>query len=426
MLSLNAEDISVDVWTILVVDDDPSIHAMTDAVLKDWVFNGVPLQLLYAYSATQAKEIMKKHSDIAVLLLDVVMESEDAGLTFVHYVRNELKNHKTRIVLRTGHLGPSPEQNVMERYDINDYREKAELIPQKLIILMYSSLRSYRDILRVDAKRLAAEKYYAMEELMIQSEKLATIGGLTAGMAHEIQNPLGIITQNIQNIANRLDLTAMKNQQVAKEIGLDLNTMQRYLEERSILKFSDNIKESVDKALKTINDMLNFVRSSDYKKDCFPLQEVLNKAMDFVHKDLDLKNHIDLLAHPIQFDIPAELPVIYGMRTQLVQVFLNLLKNAAQAIDSNIQMPYISVCAVVKDNYLQVDVIDNGKGMAPDFVENIFKPRYTLKEVEKKGLSLSVCHYIINDIHHGKIHVKSSPHHGSTFSVILPLTLPIK
>lgn len=122
---------------------------MTRLVLRDLVFEDRPVRLLSANSAEQARVLLKQESDICLILLDVVMESDDAGLQLVHYIRRELNNSAVRIILRTGQAGHAPEQRVILDYDINDYKEKTELTSQKLVTAVIASLRSYGFIQQV-------------------------------------------------------------------------------------------------------------------------------------------------------------------------------------------------------------------------------------------------------------------------------------
>lgn len=143
----------VGAWKILIVDDEPDVHVATKLALKGFQFDGKPLHFLEALSGAAARDVLQQEDDIAIILLDVVMESDDAGLNLVDYIRNELKNHMVRIVLRTGQPGQAPERDVIVRYDINDYKEKTDLSATKLFTLMYATLRSYRDINIIEASR---------------------------------------------------------------------------------------------------------------------------------------------------------------------------------------------------------------------------------------------------------------------------------
>lgn len=144
-------------WIILIVDDEEQVHSITKLVLDRYLFEGRKLRFLHAYSGKEAREILSAHDDIALVLLDVVMESDQAGLLLAKYIRQELKNKFTRIVLRTGQPGQAPEESVIADYDINDYKDKTELTATKLKTLMYSTLRSYRDIVALEENRKGLE-----------------------------------------------------------------------------------------------------------------------------------------------------------------------------------------------------------------------------------------------------------------------------
>ena len=145
-------------WKILIVDDENSVHTITKTVLGGTKFENKELEFLSSYSGIEAKEILQKHSDIALILLDVVMEEDDAGLNLAKYIREELNNYQVRIVLRTGQPGQAPEREVIEGYDINDYKEKTELTADKLFTTVISSIRNYRDLILIESKRKIIEQ----------------------------------------------------------------------------------------------------------------------------------------------------------------------------------------------------------------------------------------------------------------------------
>ncbi len=142
------------VWTIAVIDDDPAVHEGTRFALYDYSLHGQGLRILSAYSAAEGRALLERERDIAVVLLDVVMETDSAGLELVDYIRNELKNETVRIVLRTGQPGQAPERRVIVDYDINDYKAKTELTADKLFTTLTAALRSYQQLQRmVDTRR---------------------------------------------------------------------------------------------------------------------------------------------------------------------------------------------------------------------------------------------------------------------------------
>jgi putative nucleotidyltransferase with HDIG domain len=145
-------------WRVLVVDDDDEVHQVTRLVLSSFRFDERPLELLSAHSGREAFELLQRHEDVAVILLDVVMESELAGLDLVRRIRGELGNPFVRIILRTGQPGQAPEQQVIAAYDINDYKDKTELTAQKLATTMYAALRAYRDIRTIESHRRGLER----------------------------------------------------------------------------------------------------------------------------------------------------------------------------------------------------------------------------------------------------------------------------
>lgn len=145
-------------WKVAIIDDDEQVHVVTKMVLKGFHFDNRNIEFLSAYSAEEGVHLFQQHSDIAVCLLDVVMESDHAGLEMIKTIREDLNNSYTRIVLRTGQPGHAPEDEVITNYDINDYKEKTELTRSKINTLMYSCLRSYRDIVSLDQTREGLEQ----------------------------------------------------------------------------------------------------------------------------------------------------------------------------------------------------------------------------------------------------------------------------
>ncbi|RWX47403.1 CheY chemotaxis protein or a CheY-like REC (receiver) domain [Candidatus Electrothrix aarhusensis] len=145
-------------WKILVIDDEPSVHTLTQLILKRMKFSGRRVQLFSAYSAEEAKKVLHEEADIAVAVVDVVMESEHAGLELVEYIREELGNGYIRLVIRTGQAGSAPEREVIDHYDIDDYKDKTELTAQKLYTAIRSALKAYRDIMIIESNRQGLER----------------------------------------------------------------------------------------------------------------------------------------------------------------------------------------------------------------------------------------------------------------------------
>lgn len=158
----NNEENPLDRWKILIVEDDEDVQRLTKLVLKDLYFDGKGIEIIGARSKEEAKKTLKEHNDIAVAIIDVVMEDKTAGLDLVRYIREELKNHKTRIIIRTGQPGYAPKREVILNYDINDYREKTELSTEMMVGVVITALRSYRDIINFEFEGNLAKCIFEM------------------------------------------------------------------------------------------------------------------------------------------------------------------------------------------------------------------------------------------------------------------------
>lgn len=145
-------------WKIVLVDDEPSVHEVTRLTLNSFTYDSRKLEFLHAYSGQEAKSLMEAHPDVAMMLLDVVMEDDHAGLDVVRYVREVLHNPFARIILRTGQPGQAPEESVIVDYDINDYKEKTELTARKLNTTMVTTLRSYQATMQLEKSRKGLQK----------------------------------------------------------------------------------------------------------------------------------------------------------------------------------------------------------------------------------------------------------------------------
>jgi signal transduction histidine kinase len=144
-------------WKVAVIDDDHAVHEGTRFALSDYNLNGQTLEILSAYSAAEGRTLMRAHPDIAAVLLDVIMETDAAGLDLVEFIRNEIKNETVRIILRTGQPGQAPERRVIVDYDINDYKAKTELTADKLFTSLTAALRSYQQLERMVQTRRGLE-----------------------------------------------------------------------------------------------------------------------------------------------------------------------------------------------------------------------------------------------------------------------------
>lgn len=170
-------------WKILIVDDEMSVHEQTKRVLEDFVFEERRLNFISAYSATEARKILEVEDDIPIVLLDVVMETEDAGLELVKYVREHLHNQLIRIILRTGQPGQAPEKKIIVDYDINDYKSKTELTVTKLYTTIISALRSYNLLIAMEHNKSGLEKVIGSIHNMF---KVRSMPGFSSGILEQV------------------------------------------------------------------------------------------------------------------------------------------------------------------------------------------------------------------------------------------------
>lgn len=298
-----------------------------------------------------------------------------------------------------------------------------------------------------------------MEEVLVQSEKMLSVGGLAAGMAHEINNPLGAILQGAQNIQRRLADGLPANEQVAARLGCSLPVIRAYLAERRVLEFLDSIREAGCRAANIITNMLEFSRNSGARRTTVDLHHLLDRTLDIAASDYDLKKRYDFRNIAIVRDYAANLPPVVCSEQEITQVLLNLLRNAAQAIaarpenarpenvwpgsmradgtrpegkgtdappaplaETGSGEPRIVLRTRREGAWMRIDVQDNGTGMPEDVRRRVFEPFFTTKEVGVgTGLGLSVSYFIITRNHAGTFDVTSEPGRGTTFTLRLPL-----
>ena len=261
------------------------------------------------------------------------------------------------------------------------------------------------------------------QELMVQTGKMMSIGGLAAGMAHEINNPLGIITQAAQNIDRRISLELHANRKVSEELGLNLEGIRAYFDKRQITDAIASIRMASSRAAKIVANMLQFSRRADTTTDPASLAQIVDQALELAASDYDLKKHYDFRSIDITKDY-QDVPQVRIASVEIEQVILNLLKNAAQAMTATPPdtKPRITLRLRCEDRYAVLEVEDNGPGMTEDIRRRVFEPFFTTKEPgEGTGLGLSVSYMIVTQNHKGLMDVQSTPGRGTVFKVRLPI-----
>ncbi len=263
-----------------------------------------------------------------------------------------------------------------------------------------------------------------LEEMMVQSEKMISIGGLAAGMAHEINNPLAGILQNAQVIRNRLKENLPKNVRAAEQLNVRLEDIQAYMEDREVYKMLDSVMDAGKRAAVIVANMLSFSRKSNSGYLAEDMARLLDKTLELAKSDYNLKKRFDFKRIKIITRYEPEAPKVMCKASEIQQVFFNILTNGAQAMMSwdDIKEPCFELLIVSEHKQVRIEIQDNGPGMKEDVKKRVFEPFFTTKGVgDGTGLGLAVSYFIITESHNGSIEVRSKPGQGTAFIIKLPV-----
>ena len=433
---------SNETWKIMIVDDDKTVHQATQLVLQDFTFDNKTVTLISAYSGKEAMQMIAQNPDTAFVLLDVVMESNDAGLKVVKYIREQLNNKLVRIILRTGQPGEAPEESVIIDYDINDYKLKVELNRHRLITTTIVALRAYRDV--IDLEQRTCELTDTLQELqkaqiqLLQSEKMATLGNLVAGVAHEVNNPIGFLRgsisnakEYIQDLFGHIECYQKTYPTPEKEItehaeDIDLE----YLSE-DLPKLLDSMEVATERITDISNSLRTFSRADTSQKVACNIHEGIDSTiliLKYRLKANDKRPAIEIIKEY------GKIPPVKCFLGQLNQVFMNIIANAIDAIDilsegktfaelkANPHKITINTKTSHDNNTVLISIKDNGPGMPLAVKECIFDHLFTTKCVGKgTGLGLTIAKQIIEETHSGKLICNSTVGEGTEFIIELPL-----
>jgi PAS domain S-box-containing protein len=261
-----------------------------------------------------------------------------------------------------------------------------------------------------------------LEEMMVRAEKMQSIGSLAAGLAHEINNPLAVILQNVQVLSRRLSPSLDKNRVVAQELGITIEAIVEYTKLRGCEKMIHSISDAGQRAAKIVENMQSFSRRGASNFLPCDLADLLERTVELAGSDHDMRYNFNFKNIRIIRDYYS-IPPVCCESTQIQQVFLNLLKNAAQALYSSTAEPQITLRVFpAEEGSVRVQFEDNGPGIESDVAARIFDPFYTTREVgEGTGLGLSVAYFIITQNHQGSLSVYSRPGEGCRFDLVLPV-----
>lgn len=378
-------------YQILVVDDDKYVHQLTKMVLRGFHFDGHPIALISVMSAKEAIDYLNHHDSIAVALIDVVMETDDAGLRLVNHIRNINSNNEIRLLIRTGQPGAAPEESVFQDYDINDYLSKTDITAHKLRMALLNALRSYRDIRH--ASQLQKQIMLAEQETRTAAAASEAKSQFLAHMSHEIRTPLnGII-----GITDILLQTSLSDEQ------------QKYVK---------TIESSGEALLSIINDILDFSKIEANKLELesidFSLKEICESLGRIFVAQLNEKN----LSYTFKLD--SNIPeYLNGDPLRIQQILLNLIGNSLKFTHQGGIHLDVSCLQCQPDIQLEFRVIDTGIGIPQTKLHTLFEAftqvdSSTTRKYGGTGLGLQISKRLI-ELMGGRIHVESQLGEGSTF-----------
>ncbi len=290
-------------------------------------------------------------------------------------------------------------------------------------ILLYPIPHEYRDSVVIRIDDITDRVFF--ERKLIQSSKMSTMGELAAGMAHEINNPLGSIMSGVQNTLRRISTELPKNLEVAEQLGINLDSLSRYFEERHIYSYLAGISDSASKASKIVANLMSFSRKSNSDFEEVSINKIIESALKIVKNDFDIEKSYDFRHIKITKIFDQSILKVYVDFSEIEQVFFNILKNAAQSIhlaEKKISDPEIIIKTYESKDHAICEITDNGPGIDIENHSKMFEPFFTTKDIGVgTGLGLSVSYFIITKTHNGIISAESADTGGLKLVVKLPI-----
>ena len=388
-------------WKLFIVDDDKDIHEITKLALRNLKFKDKPISFVSAYSAAEAIAYLKENPQFAIVLLDIGMETDDAGLDVATFIREQLKDDLTRIIIRTGQPGDVPEQDIIDNYDINDYKSKTELTLEKLFISIRTAIAQYDQInelanLNKDLEKriqVAVTKQQEQQEALFLQNRAVQMGELLNMLAHQWRQPLS----RISAVTAQLKLALALGEIDAAEFDKQVNGIENYTNELS----------------NTIDEFRMVYEPSDLNHNT-PICELLEKSISIMNSLFKIKNiHANLLCGPGSNE--------FCTSTEIYQVVLSILKNAQEAfMENSVKEPTVDISVVQEDQLLKICIQDNAGGIPAEVLDKIFDPYFSTKQNKNgHGLGLYMSKNIIEQHCHGQLDV-STTDTGTSFIINLP------
>ncbi|KJU83613.1 response regulator receiver sensor signal transduction histidine kinase [Candidatus Magnetobacterium bavaricum] len=387
-------------WKVIIVDDDPEVHRTTRATLVDFVFQDRRLYFVSAFSAREGTEVIENNPDVAIIVLDVVMESEQAGLHLVKHIRQELGNRYVRILIRTGQPGIAPEKSVIVDYDINGFLDKSDLTIQRFYTAIITCLRSYCDIIQLEETNAALkeeiERRIKVEKAMIEKERQAAIGLAITQIIHG--------TKNILN--------ALQGGKYIINVALAENNIE-------LLKEGWGVTELGISRMETLTaDLLNVSRTGKLQLHPGSVNDLVREVTQPFQSSV-AASEVEVIA-----ELDDTLPVFCFDYKALHTALLNLVDNAIDACknkkyETNNRARVVIQTYCRQVGFVNIEVSDNGCGIRQSDMDNIFTMFYSTKYLNGNGLGLPITRKVVQE-HGGDLTVSSKIGHGTTFSITLP------
>ncbi len=321
----------------------------------------------------------------------------------------------------------NPDYSVM--LELEQYcKDGSTIWTEVKMLFLYDDTNKPSEILGVTRDITERKK---TEEMMIQSEKMIIVGELAAGMAHEINNPLASILQNLQILQKRISTDIPENNRIASECGINIKTILEYMEKREISTLIETVKDSGMRAAEIVTNLLSFSRKEENDHLQNDLSEILDKAVDLAEKEFSLQKQFDFLHIEIIREYENDLPLVPCFESKILQVIINLLKNGAQAMGEKFdsqkesemnEKPQFILRLKKESSIVSIEIEDNGPGMPENIKRHIFEPFFTTKNIgDGTGLGLFISYFIITQNHNGQMLVESTLGVGTRFIIKLPV-----